>query len=144
MLTKEVKNEAIGLLSIGTDIEVVAEKFSLPLALIEEWKNGIANAELVKANAVLSAVDMIAKTPYCEDLKPKIKTQLQKTALSVVEKIEFALFTNDVVAAQMSKLAADAISKLYASIIKDDDKPTLPDLDISEDKVSVFERIGKD
>ena len=144
MITREVKNKAIGLLSVGASINEVAGELDLPIALVDKWSQNIPDTVATKAEATCKAVELIARSDYSEDLKPQIKVALQKTALEIVEKISFAVYTNDLLAAQITKTASDSIAKLYTSIIGNEKDLALPTVEIDNNQVKAFATLTRD
>lgn len=144
MITKEIKNKAIGMLSVGIGINEVAGELDLPLALVDEWSKNIPDTVLSKAEATCSAIELIAKSDYNEELKPQIKIALQKTALEVIEKISFAVYSNDLLSAQITKTASDSIAKLYTAMIGNEKDLALPDVEISNNQVKAFATLTRD
>lgn len=144
MITPELKSKALGLLSIGIGINEVAGELDLPIALVDEWSQNIPDTVITKAQAITGAIELIAKSDYVEDLRPQIKTALQRTALEVIEKINFAVYTNDLLAAQITKQASDSIAKLYVAMVGDDKTLDLPTVEIDSNQVRAFSTLTRD
>jgi hypothetical protein len=144
MITPEVKNKAMGLLSIGMSVNEVAGELDLPIALVDEWNESIPDKVITKAHAVTGAIELIAKSDYVDDLRPQIKVMLQKTALEVIEKISFAVYTNDLLAAQITKQASDSIAKLYVAMVGNEKELDLPDVEIDNNQVRAFATLTRD
>lgn len=116
MITDQIKARAISKLRHNETPEQIALDLGIPEKLIKEWAKTLSSSDLVAIEANTYAIGKIMATqelvPLQEDI---LRNELEKAAIDIAK--EASVATDDMMHAKAVQLCADAVCKLYASLI---------------------------
>lgn len=142
MITEETKAKAIAKIKHRVPPQEIADEFDIPLKLINEWTTKFGITDLVAVESNIHAVETIITSgelvPENED---KLKTVLEETAIDIAKNAAIPSLNGDMAHAKAVQLCADAVMKLYNTIIMKGGtgEPTTPNVNNS-----TFGRLMKD
>lgn len=121
MITEKIKAIAKARLHQGIPVATIAEDLQIPSKLIEEWAGTLSPTDMIKQEATLLAVDRLMTQQSTGELVPfneeLIKNAVEETALEIIKAMAIPVVTGDMVHAKAIQLMADALSKIYHTVV---------------------------
>lgn len=146
MIDKNVKALATAKMRLSYPIEDIAEELEIPLALVKQWHRELNPNDLTALNANTIAIGKVLSGEVLDDNSvEKLESKLVEAAIEISDQAMSAATSGDVVFAKSVELAANAVSKLYTSIIAirlDANKPKT--FTPSDQSVTLFQKFMKD
>lgn len=121
MITKTEKSKARAKIRSGIPLEEIASEFEIPMAVIEEWQQDLDPDEVQELETNTIALERVTHNitnGELEDFNPDLlQQQLEKSAMDIAKAVPLPLINGDAIHAAALKNCAEAISKLYTTII---------------------------
>lgn len=140
MITDKVKAAAIARLRLGDTVEIVSSSLDIPTMLVKEWFEGLDLNDTVRLEANVNALVRIKPTESNVEL---LKTNIEQTAIEIVEAVRDNLPMPDIVQAKSLNLLANTCAVLYASIVGKAGSSSTP-MEAYTKSRSLFEQLTKD
>lgn len=121
LITKELRATAIGKLKHHARVEDVANDLSLPVALVQEWRNGMSERDFAKTVSEQVGPGEVARIVMAEVdagnvQLDKLKDTLEQGALKLAEEvINTSVISFDLERARTLNLLGSTLSTLYAT-----------------------------
>lgn len=146
MITEQTKAVAKARIKQGVPLGEIASELEIPLKLVEEWKSQETSRDLIVQEATVLAVDkIIAKEGELEPLlETKLRETLELTAIDLAKHAVLPAMNGDMVHAKAIQLLADAIVKLYQTIILKSGAPKNDAGGARSDTLDTFAEMMKD
>ena len=150
MITEKTKAVAVAKLRQRVPAQVIADEMELPLKLIEDWQGDLSPNDTVRAEANLIAVQQISQRVSTGELVEEaneavLKNVLEETAIDIAKQSSIPGISGDMVHAKAIQLCADAVVKLYQTIIlKGGNGPQDSGKRPNSQVLDVFENMMKD
>lgn len=143
MIPEKVKAQAIAKLRHRIPPEIVAEELEIPVKLIKEWSSNLDPKDLIAIQANIHAVDEVLNGELVGVNEDKLKETLELTAIDIAKQAATPAMNADMVHAKAIQLCADAVSKLYQTLIMKGGtgEPTNKN---NNGHLSTFQRLMKD
>lgn len=117
MIDAKKKAAAIARIKALEELEVIAEDMTIPLLLLEEWESNLSTSDLTTIEANMLGVGRVLQGELIEGSEKMLKQRLEEAACEVAVRVFNAAGTGDIVYATSLDKCANAISKLYATMI---------------------------
>lgn len=121
MIPDTTKNQAIAKLKRNMPAEMIASELDLPLMLVKEWESKLNPNDLVALEANIQAVEEVTQRVLNGEIVPgneeTLKNELEKAAIQIAQASTKPIFIGDMLHAKAVQLCADAVSKLYQTLI---------------------------
>lgn len=117
MITEKIKAKAIALLERRKLAEEVAEELELPVMVVKEWEKNLSVKSLVALEATVHAIEDIEISSIDPTMEAKLKTKLEEAAREIADQVYKYAGGGDIIHAKALQLNADAVTKLYQTII---------------------------
>lgn len=118
MITKERKAQALARIKALDPLEQIAEDMDLPLALLREWEGDMSDDDLVTVKANTNAVARVLSGEIVEGSESLLKQRLEEAAVEIAIQAHRVAGSGDILSAKTIDLCANAVTKLYASLIQ--------------------------
>lgn len=117
MITEKIKAKAIALLERRKLAEEVAEELDLPVMVVKDWEKTLSVKSLVALEATVHAIEDIEIASIDPTMEAKLKTKLEEAAHEIADQVYKYAGSGDPIHAKALQLNADAVTKLYQTII---------------------------
>ncbi len=119
MIPPKTKAQAIASLKMGKSVEEVAELFDIPKKLVHTWYDDLDPNDLVGLEAnVIALKNAITEIEVLEQSQEEqLKFKLEKAAIEIADNAYKAAGMGDAIHSKSIQLLADAVSKMYTTII---------------------------
>ena len=151
MITKELKAMAMGQIKMHVPLNEIAVNLDIPLPLIQEWYTqykgtGRSEGDLTQVAANIYALNKLSNSEVIassENTTQILQVKCETVALDIVDQISLCIVTDDLVRARTLQICADAVTKLYNSMIS---KSVAPDgsMKPSTKSVTIFQQMMSD
>lgn len=118
MITKDKKAQAIARIKALDPLEQIAEDMALPLTLLREWEGDLSDDDLVTVKANTNAVARVLSGEIVEGSEGLLKQRLEEAAVEIAIQAHRVAGSGDILAAKTVDLCANAVTKLYSSLIQ--------------------------
>lgn len=117
MITRDIKNTAISLLTMGNPVDTVADELDLPEALVNEWAGSLKDKDVQMIKATNNAINVLGRDIEDPEAQPRIRRSLEDVAELLIIKLNDAVLANDLVLARTINICADSVSKLHSCFV---------------------------
>ncbi len=121
MITEKEKSKAKAKIRSGVPLEDISKELGLSVAILEEWQETLNPDEVIEYEMKTFALEKVHQElcdSSVEDTDIDIlQKQLEKSAMDIAKAVPLPLLNGDAIHATALKNCAEAISKLYTTII---------------------------
>ena len=117
MIPDKIKAQAIAKIRHRVPVEQIAEELNVPVKLVKEWGNNLDPKDLIAIQSNIHAVDEVLNGELIGLNEDKLRETLELAAIDIAKHASTPALNADVVHAKALQLCADAISKLYQTLI---------------------------
>lgn len=117
LIDDKIKSKAIAMLHKRTPVTQIAEELEISTVLVEEWAKKLDLNDLVAVQANINAVEQLTKGELVELESDELKKALEQSALDIAKMAPSPCDYGDIAQAKSINLCADAVSKLYQTIV---------------------------
>jgi len=120
MISRDVKNTAIARLKCNTPVEDVANEFDIPEKLVQEWKNGLSDDNLVQIAAnthVMSKIvsgEILMEPARADEI---LRAKITETAIDIVSEVSSTAYASDLVKAKTLQICAGTIAVIHTALL---------------------------
>lgn len=117
MITEDDKAKAIAQLEASVPPEQVALDLGIPEPLVQEWMKKLDPKNMIAIKSNIHAVEQVIVGNVSEVDTHTLKHTLRQSAMELARQSRQPGDSGDMVHAKAISLCADAVSKLYSSIV---------------------------
>lgn len=117
MIDAKKKALAIARIKALEELEVISEEMMIPLLLLREWEANLSDSDLTTVQSNVLAVGRVLQGEVVEGSEGILKQRLEEAAVEIAIRVHSAASSGDIVYASSLDKCANAISKLYATMV---------------------------
>lgn len=119
MITDKIKAQALAQIKHQIPAEQIAEKLNIPIMLVKEWGGKLTPDDMTALESNIYALESIVngKVEILDNNEEILKAKLEEAAIELAKQTHTACAFGDMVHAKSVQLCADAVAKLYTTII---------------------------
>lgn len=118
MITDQMKAAAVARLRRQEDPASIAASLKIPEKVVKEWQKALNPRDLVAIESNIYAVEELSKVQELVPMQEEIlKQALEQAAIDLAKEASYPATTADVIHAKAINLCADAVCKLYSTLV---------------------------
>lgn len=117
MIDAKKKASAIARIKALEELETIAEDMNIPIMLLQDWEASLSDDDLTTVQANTLAVAKVLSGELVEGNEKILKQRLEEAATEIAIRVHGAAAHGDIVYATSLDKCANAIAKLYATMI---------------------------
>lgn len=144
MIDEQTKAAAIAKLLRQVPSETVAKEYQLPLPLVNEWRDNLDERDIIALESNIQAVATVMEGGIVPGQEQLLKFHLENAGMEVAREVEKAAAMGDPMHSKSLQLCADAVCKLYQTLVMKSVGLGLPGAPMNTTGLSQFQSLMKD